>query len=237
MEDFTVKGTEIVRPCARDVEKTAPAPVASKDLFRESANLPNNDRLQMNVGRFLLYIRYRENIRRIRASQSANTATANKKATVPAETTASDLLEELEKALRGTEASLSTNTPKPSDLAAIIQVLKELQTRILASAAQAETVLETFEGYVDEVDGDTAYVTLESKEHGDVLHGKYSASQLLKKGIEEQGRFLCRTIKVNGATRVDLQPLPDAEVTDDEVRAISEEIDRAFSSADSVIEY
>jgi hypothetical protein len=91
---------------------------------------------------------------------------------------------------------------------------------------------------VDSVEGDTAYVTLESREHGDVLYGEYSASELLGKGIGEQSRFLCQTVKVDGATRIDFRALPKLAVTDEEVRAIAEEMHGAFpSDDDSGIKY
>jgi hypothetical protein len=241
MEDFKVEDDGVVGPCVKEVEEAAPPPVASKDLFREAANLPNNDRFQMNVGRFLLYLRHREISHRLRSTRSSVKKAETEKPSAesakrPVREITTDLLEMLEKAVQGSTDPIILGTSQTDNLAALVKALKTLRTHFEATV-QTETVLESFEGYVDEVDCDTAYVTLQSVEHGDVLHGKYSASELLKKGIEEQSRFLCRTIKANGATRVDLQPLPDAEVTDEEVRAISEEMDRAFSSDDSAIRF
>lgn len=100
-----------------------------------------------------------------------------------------------------------------------------------------EMILETFTGYVDKVEGDTAYFTLESRDYGDVLCGHYSASELAKKGIGEQCSFLCRTVKVNGIVYVDIKFVPPHEVTDEEVREIEEEIERAFPQEDPGISY
>lgn len=100
-----------------------------------------------------------------------------------------------------------------------------------------KTVLETFSGYVDQVVDDTAYVRLESREHGDVLHGQYSASELASKGIHEQSRFLCETVKVGGSTRLDLKALPDEVVSEEELRAIDERIHRVIPRDDPGIEY
>lgn len=108
-----------------------------------------------------------------------------------------------------------------------------------ASTKVQETVLETFTGYVDQVDGDTntAYVRLKSQEHGDILYGQYPASELASKGIYEQTRFLCETIKVGNSTRLDLKALPDMEVSEEELRAIDERIHRVIPRDDPGIEY
>ena len=40
------------------------------------------------------------------------------------------------------------------------------------------SILESFIGYVDKIDGDIAYVTLRSENNSDVLYGEYAASKL-----------------------------------------------------------
>lgn len=97
-------------------------------------------------------------------------------------------------------------------------------------------ILETFEGYVERVDGDTAYFTLQSAEYNDVLEGECPVSKLLKKGIIEQSRFICRTIEENGVIRIELEPIPDIEVTDEEAQAIEKEMKEAFPD-NTEIEY
>jgi hypothetical protein len=56
-------------------------------------------------------------------------------------------------------------------------------------------------------------------------------------GIDEQDRFLCETVDVDGKTRVDLRKIPDKEVSDEELKAIQESIDKALPRDDPGIEY
>lgn len=90
-----------------------------------------------------------------------------------------------------------------------------------------EVVLEAFEGFVEEIDGDTAYVTLTS-EHGDRLAGRYSASALLEKGISERRRFTCRTVQLRDEVRVVIEPIPERHLSEAEEAAIYSRIDRIF---------
>ena len=239
MEDFRVEEVGIGGPCVNDDEETLPPPVDSKDLFREAANLPNSDRFQINIGRFLQYLRYRDvrhHLKAVRIIKKAETERiVAEAAKLPVQIAAHELLEMLEHALQSTK-SPSTEVARAEVMMALKQAIQSIQSRSMA-VSQAETVLESFEGYVDSVEGDTAYVTLESREHGDVLYGEYSASELLGKGISEQSRFLCQTVKEDGATRIDFA-LPKLVVTDEEVRAVAEEMHGAFpSDDDSGIKY
>lgn len=112
----------------------------------------------------------------------------------------------------------------------------EVATPSRIANSTKEEVLESFDGFVEEIVGETAYVRLKSREHGDVLHGEYPASQFASLGIEEQSRFLCTTVKAGESTRVVLQPIPDVPVTDEELRAIEARIDEALP-LDDAIEY
>ena len=84
-------------------------------------------------------------------------------------------------------------------------------------------VLEKFEGFVDRIDDDTAYVTLKS-EHGDRLHGTYSAAGLVERGIRERRRFTCTTLDRGDRVEVELAPIPDRHVSVDEQRVIADRI-------------
>jgi hypothetical protein len=123
------------------------------------------------------------------------------------------------------------------ELAVLIRQLVSEPTSQVAAPKVEEKVLETFVGYVGQVDGDTAYVRLKSRDHGDVLYGKYSASELASKGIYEQSRFQCETVKVGDSTRLDLKALPDEEVSAEDLRAIDERIHRVIPRDDPGIEY
>jgi hypothetical protein len=85
-------------------------------------------------------------------------------------------------------------------------------------------VLERLDGFVEQIEGPTAYVTLKSQ-HGDELTGEYAADELAAKGITEGRRFRCETVEVDGAVRVLFEAVPDEPVTEDEEDAISGRID------------
>ncbi len=89
-----------------------------------------------------------------------------------------------------------------------------------SEAVTKAVVLERLEGFVDQIDGPVAYVTLKSQ-YGDELTGEYAADELAAKGISEGRRFRCETVEVDGAVRVLLEALPDEPVTEDEEDAIS----------------
>lgn len=93
------------------------------------------------------------------------------------------------------------------------------------------TVLEEFEGFVDQIDDDTAYVTLKS-EHGEILYGEYSAGELSAKGITERRRFRCKTIEEDGEVRVVFEAVPDVPVSKEEEDAIDQRIDELLADDD-----
>ncbi len=84
-------------------------------------------------------------------------------------------------------------------------------------------VLERLEGYVDRIEGATAYVTLRSQ-YGDELTGEYASDELATKGITEGRRFLCETVEVNGAVQVFLEAVPEESLSEDEEDAIRHRI-------------
>lgn len=88
------------------------------------------------------------------------------------------------------------------------------------------TVLETFNGVVDNLDAETAYVTLTSTSNGDKLWGEYPAAAFRKLGIEEDSRFILRTVEDDGATRIQIEAVPDVELTDRDAEEIRSRIDK-----------
>jgi len=88
-------------------------------------------------------------------------------------------------------------------------------------------VLERLDGYVHQIEGGTAFVTLKSQ-HGDELTGEYAADELAASGITEGRRFGCETVEVDGAVRVLFEAVPDEPVTEDEEDAISGRIGELF---------
>jgi hypothetical protein len=91
--------------------------------------------------------------------------------------------------------------------------------------------LEEFVGFVDQIDGDMAYVTLTSQT-GETLYGEYPASELKARGIHERRRFKCRTIDAGSHVEFDLEPIPDREVSEERERAIRDDIRKSLGDND-----
>ncbi len=244
VHDFRVEGLGYGASCFNEEDETLPLPVRSKDLFRESENLPSSDGLQFNIGRFLHHHRYRDVNRRSRATRSIKRTEAKRAPLEQAKpsvqiSSLDEILEQVKQMLETTQMGTLDDTQADitAKLKNVLHVIHAFQSRV-AALSQAKTVLESFDGYVDSIDGDTAYVTLESRENGDVFYGEYSASELLAMGIREQTRFLCETVKGGDGGRVRFVPLPKVKVTDEEARAIAKEMREAFpGDDDSVIKY
>jgi CHAT domain len=102
---------------------------------------------------------------------------------------------------------------------------------------EGSDVLETFDGFVDRIEGDTAYVTLESRLNGDVEEGTYSASELAGMGIHEQSFFVFKSVEVGDAIRPVLEPVPRQSLAADVVREIDAKIDQLLPHEDPGIKY
>lgn len=92
-------------------------------------------------------------------------------------------------------------------------------------------VLETFDGFVDVVDGETAYVTLVSKANGDKLSGEYPTAKLFKKDITEGDSFVLHTEEVENdedCVRIVIEKVPDRELSSEECESIRRKIEEAF---------
>jgi hypothetical protein len=236
--EFRVENAGFGYRCRKLEEETLPAPVDSKDLFREASSLPNSDDLLVNFGRFLHHHRNKL-VHHSQGSLAVKTVVKRDSREEWKDSSTEgfrEFLVELQRAL-----GVTTSDPSGASPSEIATLLKKALLTIESGKApdiETRTVLESFDGYVDSIDGDTAYVTLESRENGDVLYGEYSASELLAKGIREQTRFLCETVKGGDGGRVHFAPLPKNQVTDEEARSIAKEMREAFpGDDDSVIEY
>ena len=90
-----------------------------------------------------------------------------------------------------------------------------------------KTVLEEFTGVLERIDGDVAHVTLTSKTTGEILWGEYPATELADLGIREGRRFQLRTVQVDIRTiRIEMEAIPDKEISPERKQEIYEEIDR-----------
>jgi hypothetical protein len=124
----------------------------------------------------------------------------------------------------------------PTEILAVLSRICEPESAetlldTLRSQLTIATVLETFDGYVDSVHDETAFVTLIS-EHGEPLDGQYPARELHAMGIGEGSRFRCRTVKTGDGVKVEIEPLADISLTQEEVDAINNEVDEFLAGAD-----
>lgn len=102
-------------------------------------------------------------------------------------------------------------------------------SRGVGSVETNAEVLETFEGFVESIDEDTAYLRF-TADNGDILYGQHSASELTEKGIHERRRFRCVVRKDSDGIHVDLESIPDKELSDERVREIWDEIERTVGT-------
>jgi hypothetical protein len=88
----------------------------------------------------------------------------------------------------------------------------------------AQQVLETFTGHVDAIQKGWAFVTLRDP-YGEILNGRYSATDLAKQGIGEGCRFECSTIKIGpNQVRISYRPLPSLSGTPEALRIVRERL-------------
>ena len=121
------------------------------------------------------------------------------------------------------------------DYELIVSLLARHRKRERLTAQQLSrrhALLEEFEGFVEQIDGNLAYVTLKDKA-GQTLYGEYPASELETLGIHERRRFRCRTFDVgDGNVRIELSAVPDRKVSEEHQRAIDEELRRTMGGDD-----
>jgi len=85
-------------------------------------------------------------------------------------------------------------------------------------------ICEEFQGFVEKIEEDKAYVRLDST-RGERLCGPYPAAELAANGIGERDRFLLNAVEVNGAVRFDAVLVPRKRISPERQRQIREEIE------------
>ena len=225
-----------------ELVQAAPESVQSKTLFHISVQLLSSEVMPQRAGRVSRLHRHRAD--RLRAVVSPMIERPEPRHPPADSLSAAEQIAVralLAKAAATFESHKDTSPKLALTVTEFLELLKKTLERFpstTSTVAETRTVLETFDGYVDSIEGESANVTLESRETGDVLYGEFPASDLLGKKISEQTRFLCETVKTDNGSRIDFRALPKIEVTDEEVRSIAEKMRGAFSSGDSsVIEY
>jgi hypothetical protein len=99
-----------------------------------------------------------------------------------------------------------------------------MATQIQVAAPRKKPASERFEGFVEKVEEDVAYVTLES-ERGERLHGPYPADELAAKGVGERDRFWLTLTDAGDSVRFDLQLIPRKVISPERQRQIRQEIE------------
>ena len=94
-------------------------------------------------------------------------------------------------------------------------------------ATPTPAVLEQFQGFVTKVEGDSAYVTLETAQ-GERVSGVYPAAELAANGVGERDRFSLATVDQGSSVRFDIRLIPRRVVSSEEQRAIQERIERTL---------
>jgi RNA polymerase sigma factor (sigma-70 family) len=99
-----------------------------------------------------------------------------------------------------------------------------------------EKILERFDGFVEKVEDDTAYVTMRTS-RGETLHGSYPAGELKAAGVGERSRFVLTTLDLGRDVRIEISPIPPVELTAERQREIEDETERLFEGFDPVDDY
>lgn len=84
-------------------------------------------------------------------------------------------------------------------------------------------VLETFQGFVLGVEGDTAYLRLDS-EYGDTVYAQHSAAVLARERIFEGQRFKCTVIEGEHSVSIDFAAIPPRQLSREQLQAIAAEV-------------
>lgn len=108
--------------------------------------------------------------------------------------------------------------------------------RRVTPRSAARKRLERFQGFVERVEGNIAYISL-TNEKGEHLRGPYPANELACAGIHERDRFVLSTIELGQVVRIEVTPLPRVNLTPEQQREIEEETRRMLAGFHPVDDY
>jgi hypothetical protein len=108
-------------------------------------------------------------------------------------------------------------------------ILKRLRSRLTRINGN---VLEEFEGFVDQFEGDAAHVTLKTQT-GEMFYGEYPAADLKAHGVRERRRFRCWTVEVGSGVEFVMEPLPDRELSEEREREIDQWLRNSLGDDDA----
>ncbi len=109
------------------------------------------------------------------------------------------------------------------------QAIRSYMTQLAARPSPSE-VLQTYRGFVNELEGDIAHVTLTSEE-GETYDGEYPAKKLAEHGICGKTAFMCQLVQMeSGGYNFVLTPEEFATPSKADQEILWNEIQRAVSS-------
>ncbi len=97
-------------------------------------------------------------------------------------------------------------------------------------------IVETYEGFVEDIVGGMAVVRLRSN-HGEMFYGRHPVSKFDDAGIAEHQPFLCHIVETNDVRQIRLEAIPEKESTLDRLCEIIKEADRALAHDGSDDDY
>jgi hypothetical protein len=102
-----------------------------------------------------------------------------------------------------------------------------MATQLHPPVPRRKPASERFEGFVEKLEGDIAYISLES-ERGERLQGPYPADELAAQGVGERDRFWLTLTDVGDSVRFDIRLIPHKIISAERQREIQREIEQAL---------
>jgi hypothetical protein len=97
--------------------------------------------------------------------------------------------------------------------------------------------LESFAGDLICFDGDEAVLSLTSLRDGTIYFGRYPAKEFTEKGIDEGDLFVCKTVESDAGVRIEIEAVPDKELTEADLHAIRDKINKVLPEEDPGVLY
>jgi hypothetical protein len=119
-----------------------------------------------------------------------------------------------------------------TDYAMLLGESSQLDSSAECATDLSDEVLEEFQGFVDKISGDVAYVTLRTIA-GEILWSEFPVSELAARGIRERRRFKCWTVRLNSEVRLKLEAIPDAPFSAEDEHRLEERLRRDLGDDDA----
>ncbi len=108
-----------------------------------------------------------------------------------------------------------------------------MATQLHLPVRRPKPISERFEGLVESLEGEVAYISLES-EHGDRLHDPYPADELAARGVGERDRSRLTLIDAGDSVRFVIQFIPAKFIPAERQREIQDEIAQALEGSSAL---